>query len=146
MANRIRNLARPLLTGVIAITSVVLLGGCAEMADNARGNDLCAQYGELVTAADEFRARDTLTSTVDEMSSRAEHFRDELNQVQAVADGRLDTAITNLEATLDDLRQATIDKGEEYRSTVAPLWQDDMEQIAESWAVLQQAAATQCAD
>jgi hypothetical protein len=122
----------------------LVLSGCAEMAQDARARDLCRQYDQLVTAAERFEQQDPVQVTADDLRAPAGRVRDELNQVQAVAEGRLDTAVTNLEASLDDLRDAAVDVGEDLRTTVVPLWQEDLEQVAESWAVLQGVVAAQC--
>ena len=122
-----------------------VLSGCAQMAQDARARDLCTQYTQVVTTATQLREQDLAQAKADDLRARADLFRDQLNQVQAAADGRLDTAITNLESSLDDLRQGAIEAGDDVRSTVLPLWKDDLEQVAQRWSIVQEAVARECA-
>ena len=126
------------------IAAPLVLSGCAGMAQDARANDLCTRYRELVISANQFRELDPAQVKADELRARANRFRDRLDQVQAVSEGQLDTAIANLEANLDDLREGAIEAGANARTTVQPLWKDDLQHVAESWAALRQAVDTRC--
>lgn len=126
------------------IAAPLVLSGCAGMAQDARANDLCTRYHELVTSANQLREVDPAQVKADELRARADRFRDQLNQVQAASDGQLDTAIANLQSTLDDLRQGAVEAGAHVHATVQTLWKDDLEHVAESWAALRQAADTRC--
>ena len=122
----------------------LLLSGCSSMAANARSQDLCTQFQQLVQNADDFGRLDAAKASADELRTKADSFRDELNQVQAVAEGRLDTAITNLEAALDDVRQAANDAGQKAQDEARALYKDDLKAVAEQWAVVREAVLAQC--
>ena len=132
------------MVGVAA--ACLLLSGCSTMAANARSENFCTQFDQLVKKADEFRQLDPAQARADELRKQADTFRDELNQVQAVAEGRLDTAITNLEAALDDVRQAANDAGQKAQDEAKALYKDDLEAVAEQWAIVREAVAGQCAE
>ncbi|HEX6249378.1 MAG TPA: hypothetical protein VFZ64_16030 [Nocardioidaceae bacterium] len=119
-----------------------LLVGCGETG----AQDLCTQYEELVVAADELRAKDPASTEVEELRAAADDVRAELDQFQAVSEGRLDDAISRLRANVDAARQAAVDAGDEARETVQPLIQDALERVEESWLILQGIAETQCPD
>ena len=53
------------------------------------------------------------------MRAASEEFEAELDQFQAVAEGRLDTAISTLRANIDAFRQAANDKDDEALDDVA---------------------------
>ena len=66
---------------------------------------------------------------------RSEEFEAELDQFQAVSEGRLDTAISTLRANVDAVRQAAVDAGSEAVETARPQLEDAMEDVDQAWAV-----------
>lgn len=122
-----------------ALLGVTLLGGCAD----TTAQDLCTQYDDLVAAADELIAVD-LTQERAAVRQAADELRAEIDQFQAVSEGRFDEALSRLRSSLDAARQAAADRGEEARETLQPLLQDALVTVAEAWAVVESAAAAQC--
>jgi outer membrane murein-binding lipoprotein Lpp len=126
------------------IVSGVLLSGCSTMADNARNTDLCTQFDQLVKAADEFRETDPAQVRADDLRARTDHLRDSVNQVQAVAEGRLDDVLSSLEATLNGLSEALTAAGQDARQAVAALEEDDVQAVLDRWAIVRDRVAAQC--
>lgn len=124
----------------LALISTLLLGGCA----NLDTQDLCAQYEDLVVAVEELRAKDPDTTKVEELRAAADDVSDELDQFQAVAEGRLDDALTRLRENVDAVRQAAVDAGKDARETAAPLIEDSMQRVGDAWSIVQDVAETQC--
>jgi len=134
---------RPCLV-VTVLASAVLLGGCSAMTENAQSADLCTQFDQLVEAADELKDAEPGQARADELRAQAGRVRDNVDQVQAVADGRLDDALSALEASLADLRSDLVAAGEEARKTTVPLVKEDLQAVRDRWAVVKDRVAAQC--
>jgi hypothetical protein len=131
---------RSLVTVGVVIAAGQVLTGCGDTADQ----DLCTQYAGLLAAADEWQQQDPLTAKADELRAASEKFQDELDQVQAAAEGRLDTAISTLQANIDAFRQAAIEDDSEALDAARPLLEDAKEDVDEAWAVVEALADMQC--
>ena len=131
---------RSLVTVGVVIAAGQVLTACGDTADR----DLCTQYANLVAAADEWQQQDPLTAKADEMRESSEELQAQLDQFQAVAEGRLDTAISTLRANIDAFRQAAIDKDSEALEAARPLLEDAKEDVEEAWAVVEALADVQC--
>jgi len=130
---------------VVALAAAgLLLSGCSTMQANALRVNLCTRFEQMKQTGDEFRQLAPGQARADELRTRVDKFRDQLNQLQAVAEGRLDTAITNLEAALDDVRQAANDAGTKAQDEASALYKDDLDAVAEQWAIVREAVAVQC--
>ena len=129
---------------VVLVLASGLLSGCAAMAESTRSADLCTRYDQLVAQADEFRDQDWASVNVDELRARVQDFQDRLVQLDAVADGRLDTAASTLRANLDELAQAVADAGDQARETAQPLVEQSLDDVAQSWAVLRTKIEAEC--
>jgi hypothetical protein len=130
---------RRLISVGVAVAALPWLAACGDAADQ----DFCTQYAELVAAADEVRELDPLTAKAEDVRDEAEDFQAQLDQFRAVSEGRFDAEISTLRASIDAIRQAALDKAEALESA-RPLLEDDLEDVRESWANLQQLADTQC--
>jgi hypothetical protein len=95
---------------------------------------------------EQIQAVDPNTATVDELRTAAEGVQDELDQVQAVAEGRLDTAISAVRTAVHDFVVAATDAGQEALDAARPQLEDDLEQVAESWARLQELGDVRCGE
>lgn len=131
---------KPVLAAGLVLVCLPLLAACGDTS----GQDLCTQYDELVTAADELRAQDPVTVKADELRAEVEDFQAELDQFQAVSEGRLDSAISTLRAEVDALRQAAVDADTDSLEAARPMLEDTMDKVDEAWAVVQDIAETQC--
>jgi hypothetical protein len=129
----------------LVVASALVLTGCSyARVDTA--DDLCVQYDELVEKVEQIQAVDPNTATVDELRTAAEGVQDELDQVQAVAEGRLDTAISAVRTAVHDFVVAATDAGQEALDAARPQLEDDLEQVAESWARLQELGDVRCGE
>ncbi len=138
MANRpVRRLGALMVSGLL---SMQLLSACAD----AEAQNFCGQYADLVEAAAELRARDPATSDVEELRAAAADVQAELDQFQAVAEGRLDEALTRLRENADAVRQAAVDAGAEAREAAQPLIEDALESVQDAWLIVQDIAEAQC--
>ena len=86
----------------------------------------------------------TGSANVEQLRARVENFQDGLAQLDAVAEGRLDTSISTLRANLDELRQALADAGDQARETAQPLVEDSVDDVAQSWAALRAKVEAEC--
>ena len=90
--------------------------------------------------------QDPLTAKAEELRAASEEFEAELDQLQAVSEGRLDTAISTLRApasTPSDRQRSTTRRPTPSRR-LARSWRTSMEDLAEAWAVLDQRVDVQC--
>jgi hypothetical protein len=131
---------RSFLAAGVAVAALPWLSACGDTADR----DLCTQYAGLLSAADEWQEQDPLTAKADEMRAASEKFQAELDQLQAVAEGRLDTAISTLRANIDAFRQAAIDENGDALETARPLLADAKEDVTEALGVVEALADVQC--
>ena len=100
---------RRVLATLIVLAAVQPVAACA---GDAADRDLCTQYAELVTAVEEIQQQAPLTAKAEDQRQASEEVQAELDQLQAVSEGRLDNAISTLRANVDAVRQAAIAAGE----------------------------------
>src|SRR4051812_27995866 len=122
------------------MAALPLLSACGDSGDR----DLCTQYADLLSAADEWQQQDPVTAKADEMRAASEKFQAELDKLQAVAEGRLDTAISTLQADIDSFRQAAIDEDGGALETTHPLLADAKDKVDQALAVVETLADLQC--
>ena len=99
---------KTLVIGAVIIAISGLLVGCGEQ----ETRDFCTQYADVVAKADELESLDPETATVDEIRDQAEDFQAELDQLQAVSEGSLDSVISSfaLRSTTSSARPWTRDR------------------------------------
>ena len=132
----------PLLVAVLA--PALLIAGCGGNESDPGSSGLCTQYDELVASADDFRELDTAGTSVDELRSRADDFNDRLDEMQEVAeDGRLETALSNLEESLDTLRLAAAEAAADAQEDVAET-RSAVQQVVEQWDRVRAQLAERC--
>jgi soluble cytochrome b562 len=102
---RVRHARRLGVSLCSALMCVPLLAGCSESTTSTT-QDYCTQYEALVAAAEELRAKDPDTTEVEEFREAAQEVSDELDQFQALADGPVDDALTQMRDRVDDVRQS----------------------------------------
>ena len=78
------------------------------------------------------------------MRAASDELQGKLDQFQAVAEGRLDTAISTLREAIDAFRQAAIDQDSEALAAARPLLEEAKEDVDEAWAVVEAVADLQC--
>ena len=143
--HRHRGHVRQLGRSVAVLAAPVLfLSGCGSGENSEGSADLCAQYDEVVATAKDFSELDASETSVDELRSRAADFRDRLDELQEAAEGeRLDTALSNLEDTLDSARENAAEAGEKAEDRVAQA-DDALEEVGQKWARVQALVTDRC--
>ena len=89
------------------------LGSCLDVPlwSSRRAAPICAPGTTTGSRrADQFRDQDWSNTNVDQLRAHVQDFQDRLAQLDAVAEGRLDTAVSTLRANLDELGQAVADR------------------------------------
>ncbi|WP_141937778.1 hypothetical protein [Microbacterium sp. SLBN-154] len=124
----------------LTVLAAPLLGGCADLATQ----DLCAQYDDVVASVEELRATDPVSTKAEQIRAAAAEVSDELDQFQAVTEGRLDDAVTRLRESVDAVRQAAVDAGADARETASPLIEQSIQGVRDAWAGVQNIAESQC--
>jgi superfamily II helicase len=127
-----------------AVMWVPLLAGCTESPTSTTSTtqDYCTQYEELVAAAEELRARDPDTTEVEELREAAQEVSDELDQFQALADGRVDDALTRMRERVDEVRQSAAETAD---VEVARLQiQEQLAQVETAWSEAQDVIELRC--
>ena len=146
MVYRARRLGMSLAS---ALLCVPLLAGCGDSTtgdsttNDSTTQDFCGRYEELVAAADELRSKDPLTAEAEELRAAADDVSNQLDQFQAVADGRVDDALTRLRERVDEVRQAAVAEAEALEAA-RPLIQEDLAQVESAWSVVQDFVERQC--
>jgi hypothetical protein len=124
--------------------TVLLLGGCGGGDDSGAGSDLCANYEEIVTTAEDFSELDPSETSADELRSRAVDFRDRLDEMQELAQGeRVKTALANLEDSLDAARDAASQAGDDVEERLARA-EDSLAEVSEKWARVKALVTDRC--
>jgi len=134
------HLGRAGIVMVTALVSSLLLTSCTD----PKAADLCTRYKQVSSRADEIRNLKPSTETVNELRGKLTNFEASLDQLQAVSDGRLDTAITNLRTAVQDFVEAAVDNGQKARETAEPLLGDSRGEVAKQWGVLKERADAEC--
>lgn len=114
--------------------------------------DLCARYTDLKAAVADLRAAPRLDGTdaevlqgqVDEMRLQADKVRDALDQIQRVSEGRLDTAIGNARASVDDMRESLIVARYDAAETLGPRIAEAQANLSAAYAPVAARLDTQC--
>jgi len=126
------------------VAAVLLLGGCGGSEGSAGSSDLCAQYDEIVTTAEDFSELDASETSADELRSRAIDFRDRLDELQEVVEGeRLDAALSRLEKSLDAARDTAAEAGDNVDERMART-EASLEEVNEKWARVQALVTDRC--
>ena len=129
------------ICAVAALASGLVLAGCGDV----ETRDLCSQYDDVVTQAQELNKLDAATATADEVRKQVEALRVQVDQFQAVAEGQLDQAISRLRAALTDAREDAAAAANQAADQVRAVLKDDLQNIRNQWALIKQAVDVQCA-
>lgn len=125
------------------MAGVLLLGGCGG-SDGAGSAELCANYDEIVATAEDFSQLDPTETSADELRTTAKDFRAKIDELQEVAEAeRIDTALSNLEASLDSARDALANAGDQAEEKRAQA-EDSVQEINEKWARVQALVTDRC--
>lgn len=133
---------RSLRVGVL-LACVGLLVAC-NYTENAKAQNLCTQYDQLVAAVDKLRSEDPLTAQAAELRAASQEVSAQLDELQAVSEGLLDTALSTLRAEVAAVKESAVAAGTEALDAARPQLQDAFANLAKAWAVMQRVADTQC--
>jgi chromosome segregation ATPase len=125
---------------VSALVSLLLLTGC----DDPAANDMCTQYEQVATRADEIKDIEPTSMSVEDLRKELKSFQVSLDQLQAAADGRLDAAISDVRTAVRELVQAAVDAGKEAVETAQPLLDESLGEVDKRWAALREKADAEC--
>jgi predicted nucleic acid-binding Zn-ribbon protein len=126
------------------MAAVLLLGGCGGSEGSGGSSELCAQYDEIATTAEDFSELDASETSADELRSRAVDFRDRLDDLQEVVEGeRLDAALSRLEKSLDAARATAAEAGDDVEERVARA-EASLKEVDEKWARVQALIKDRC--
>jgi hypothetical protein len=131
-------------TSAASLLLVLPLAACGGYAEDIRAADLCARYDQAVAAADDFRQQDLVAEGSADVRAEVDQLQANLDQLQAVAEGRLDQAISDLQTALDEVTQAAVDAGDEARQAAQELVAEDLEDVATAWATVRGALEAEC--
>ena len=133
---------RSLRAGVL-LACVGLLVGC-NYTENAKAQDLCTHYDQLVASVDKLRSEDPLTAKAEELRTASQEVAAQLDEFQAVSDGRLDIALSTLRADVAAVKESAVAAGTEALDAARPQLQDAFTNLAEAWSVVERIAVAQC--
>ena len=131
-----------------AVAALVLVTGCGS---DPAGQDLCAQYADVQAALEQPRPdglqtenAEALRSSVDDLRQRADLVRNELDQLQQVSEGRLDTVISLARQRVAEMRESLTVATYEAAETLGPQITTAQEELDAAFAQLDQRLQTQC--
>ncbi len=133
---------RSLRAGVL-LACVGLLVAC-DYTENAKAQDLCTHYDQLVASVDKLRSEDPLTAKAEELRTASQEVAAQLDEFQAVSDGRLDVALSTLRADVAAVKESAVAAGTEALDAARPQLQDALTNVAEAWSVVERIAQAQC--
>lgn len=122
-----------LLSAALVLALMPAVAACGGQQEQRSAQNLCTQYKELVAAGDELRAMDLRTAKAEEVRGRIDTLIAELDQLQAVSEGRYDTLISALRSALTDVKESAVTAGgslEESRNQLQETLQPFKERIA----------------
>jgi DNA repair ATPase RecN len=134
------------LTPVLVASA--LLAGCGT-APSPTG--ICDRYAELKASVAEIRANpvptgdvEQLQATADDLRKSADAFRDALDRIQMMSDGRLDQAIGQARQQLDELRAQLTVARYQAAETLAPQLAQARDDLRTALAPVQNLLDSQC--
>ena len=106
--------------------------------------DLCANAKNLTAAVTRCSALKPDGAKLDELSAKVDAALAKLDRLQAVTEGRYDTAISTLRANLDPFKEAVAAAGNDAFDAAAPQLTASLDELRSAYASLNQSLATQC--
>jgi hypothetical protein len=125
------------VVGVLAALALALPLAACDYTARAKGSELCGRYDELANSVEKLKAEDPRTAKAEDLRDAVEGVQDQLDQLQAVSEGRLDSALTTLRSDLSSELESAVDAGS------AEL-KDALQNVSDTWARVQVLAAVQC--
>ena len=136
------SLGRIRVAGVL-VGCLSLLVAC-DYSGTAKAQDLCTQYDQLVASVNKVLDADPLSTRAAQLRERSQEVATQLDEFQAVSEGRFDAALSAVRAQVAAVREAAVEAGTEALEVARPQVKDSMEDLSEAWAVLQDRADVSC--
>ena len=124
-----------------AVAATLLSAGCGT---DLTAQNLCARARSFATAVEDVKAQKPDGSRVAELTSKVDAALARLDQLQAVTEGRYDSAISTLRANLQGFRQTLAAAGQGGFQTVAPELTASLKDISSAYAALSESISAQC--
>ena len=137
MSNRLRTRHLSVTVAVCAILATAACGVTTQ-------RELCRQYSDVTTKAQELRQLDTTANSPEFVQKLFADFGTEVDQFQSTTEGRLDVAVSGLRSALADARADVAAAANQADAQVQALLQEDVQHIRTQWALVQQAVEVQC--
>jgi hypothetical protein len=132
---------RVLRFAAAAAAAALLTAGCGT---DLTAQNLCTRAKSFTTAVDDLKAQKPDGSKVAQLTTKVDAALARLDQLQAVTEGRYDSAISTLRANLEGFKQTLAAAGKGAFQTVAPELTSSLKDVTSAYADLSQAIATQC--
>ena len=129
------------LATIAALAATLATAGCGT---DLTVQNLCARAKSFATVVDDLAAQKPDGSRVAELTTKVDAALARLDQLQAVTEGRYDSAISTLRANLQGLKQTLNAAGKGSFETVAPQLSSSLKDISSAYAALSESLSTQC--
>jgi thiamine biosynthesis lipoprotein ApbE len=123
------------------VAMALLLAGCGT--DQA-AQDLCANAKAFSSAVTDLQSLKPDGAKLDELSGKVDAALSKLDRLQAVTEGRFDSAISTLRTNLAAFGQALTAAGNDAFEQAAPQLTASLDELRTSYASLTQSLAIQC--
>lgn len=127
-------------TVALGLALIPVLAACGDASER----DLCIQYKDVVATAQDVRNLNPATASADEIRAKLTEFRIQLDELQAVSEGRVDLAISDLRGAIAGLRQAASEADAGSLAAARPLLEDSLEDVKSAWARLREVLQPEC--
>ncbi len=129
------------LAAATAVAATLLLSGCGF---DLTAQGLCANAKSFATAVEDLKALKPDPSQVSALAARVDAALARLDQLQAVTEGRYDSAISTLRANLESFKQTLAAASKGAFQAAAPELTQSLKDVSSAYAALSQSLATQC--
>jgi len=128
---------------LVALVTAASLSAC-DYTKTAKGQELCSRYDDLASSVQKLQDEHPLKAKSQDLRRAVEDAQARLDQLQAVAEGRLDTVLSNLRADLSSELESAVENGSAALETSRPAIEDAAKNVNDTWARVQTLAAVQC--
>jgi len=129
--------------GLVALVTVASLSAC-DYTRTAKGQELCGRYDDLASSVQKLKDEHPAKAKAQDVRRAVEDAQARLDELQAVAEGRLDTVLSNLRADLSSELESAVENGSAALDTSRPAIEDASKNVNDTWARVQALAAVQC--
>jgi hypothetical protein len=137
-----RGLARSVRRGLPLTVAAVLLAaaGCT----NASDTDLCSRVDNVSAKAQALRDSEPAKAKDGEVRAQVAALQAALDQLQAVSDGQLDQAISDVRSAAADAAESAVANGKDAAEATRGALQDALDNLDQKWVELGHLIKNQC--